>query len=295
MSESTVPDDFVLPDNWWQTFDSIEILLKQFRQYVIGLLIAGTYDQKYLKTVYSGFLTWYRDQLFWNTAGHVIDELATALASPKFDVIIRRWLDNFDVDGPPAGPLHYPKIQMKSWTSVGVDYGVIAVEGLDAISLIESKQTSIWHLDTWQPANSVPDGHFAIGYPLEWTRFESKQLPNGKFANNMQADMACVPLQIVDRPIDTRGYDFWDDPDAFYGKILPVLGRPDLELVDLKGMSGGPVFSIQSFPDRQFMYRLVGSQRTWDPNIRTIRAEPTERIMKLLDEWIDSGFEMQEP
>ena len=286
MTEITVPDDFELPEDWWQTFDSIETLIKLFRQYVVGLLIGGYYEKEFMKGVYSGFLTWYKGQLFWNTAGHVIDEIATALASPKFQVQVRRWMDNYEVGGTPAGPLHYPKIQMKSWKDIGIDYGVIAVEGLDAISLIESKQTRVWDLDIWQPPTSIPDGYYAIGFPGEWTKFQSEHLAESKVALNLQADLACLPIRKIERPADTRGSDFWDDPDTFNGEILPIPDRSDLIIGNVEGMSGGPVFSIQSWPDKRFKYRLIGIQHTWDPNTRIISAAPIEKIMRLLDAWL---------
>ena len=290
MSDSIIPDDWVMPDDWWQRFTSVDTLIKLFKRHVLALLIAGNDNEgEFKEALHTGFLTIYRDQLIWNTAGHVIDDIQATLTSPNFHVSAMRWMDNYQAGGPPPAPVHYRNPPMKSWKDLGIDDGAILIEGLDALSLLESKQVEALDIRNWRPPTSSPEGHYAIGFPGEWIEFHSQKTSDSKVVYSFNADIACLPLLEVERPDDARGDDFWEDPEAFYGEILPLLGRPDITIDSVKGMSGGPILSIQVMPDKRFMYRLIGIQRTWKPSRRVIRAEPIDRILFLLDNWMPSS------
>jgi hypothetical protein len=74
---------------------------------------------------------------------------------------------------------------------------------------------------------------------------------------------------------------FWNDPEAFYGQILPFVEGSKYQPASLQGMSGGPLFSLERDPSDRIRYRLFGIQRSEDRDERLIRVEPIHRCLGL--------------
>ena len=77
------------------------------------------------------------------------------------------------------------------------------------------------------------------------------------------------PIQMLDEPPDHMEKKY----DRFYGRLIKGVGSYKGEirlLLDLNGMSGGPVFGLR-IDDKSFEYDLIGIQSSWD-NEDTIAA-----------------------
>ena len=79
----------------------------------------------------------------------------------------------------------------------------------------------------------------------------------------------------------------WSDEEAFYGKILPYTDFPEFEVEEVKGMSGGPILSVERDPDGRIRYRLVGIIQSWYRSESIIRAEPISRIAQAITGWLE--------
>jgi len=88
------------------------------------------------------------------------------------------------------------------------------------------------------------------------------------------------------RQIEYRGdiwnKEFWNDPKAFYGQIIPFAEGSEFQPISVKGMSGGPLFSVERDPSGRIGYRLYGIQRSEDKDERLIRVEPLHKILGLI-------------
>ena len=95
--------------------------------------------------------------------------------------------------------------------------------------------------------------------------------------------MTCIPLIKIEYDQCKGEGEFWSDPDAFYGKIVPFSGDSEVPPINIKGMSGGPLLSIERKPDKGFLYRLYGIQRSWESRQRIIRAESIYKIQEIIE------------
>jgi hypothetical protein len=76
-------------------------------------------------------------------------------------------------------------------------------------------------------------------------------------------------------------------PGAFYAKVLDVRRSETETLTSIKGMSGGPIVSIERTPDSRLKYRLYGIQSQWLPNSRILKAEPVAKVAAIIRDWFD--------
>lgn len=281
--ELQLPD---FPPNWWQNANIIEVLVKQFRKHILCLLVGGHANDEYQYYAYTGFLLDTGDKLLWLSAGHVIKNINDALVSPNFQVTTMAWLDDADFSGAKSISVSRGRLKMKHWLENGLDFGAIIVPFLDAQMLranpkVLSVREAIWR----NLSNANPEGYYLIGFPRSRNAHQEESAPNNKTLHSLVADLLIVPVEPIARPILGDVESSWNTADGFYGQILPFLDWPDFQLGDIKGMSGGPIFSIERTSDMQFVYRLVGIQSEWFSPTGQIRAEPIERIETALNGW----------
>ena len=80
--------------------------------------------------------------------------------------------------------------------------------------------------------------------------------------------------------------DAWSDNAAFYGQILPFSDVDNSQPIELKGMSGGPIFSF--YRETGFLnIELEGIFDSYHKRDRQIRAEPTDRMLANIEKWIN--------
>lgn len=293
MNESITPDEAArailnLPPNWWQSARAASTLLQWFRRHVVPLLVAGEVNENIQHNVYAGLLLDHGETLVWLTAGHVVDELRTILASPTFKLSAIAWLDEFDAKNAENVRLHRTDIPMNSWRAAGLDVGVILPSELDTGNIRKNNGVSPVNSVIWENLKQAkPEGYYAIGFPRPWSKHEQKLLSNKQILHTINADLICLPLEEVSPPVEFSEDPKWSNKEAFYGKILPFTDDPTFEMDDLKGLSGGPILSVERDSRGRIGYRLVGIIDSWAPAQSIIRAEPINQISVAVEKWLD--------
>lgn len=286
MSNSNEDQVQNMPPNWWQRASIVEVLVKQFQTHIVGLLLGGSVNGRFQYSLYTGILVKYGDELLWFTAGHVVDNIQTVIKSPNFKPSIMRWLDGYDVPGAESVPLYLQNLTMKSWTSIGLDFGVIKVSILEKENLLANNKISVINATIWKNlSKATPEGYYVIGFPKIWNNFSEKRVEGNKILRSLKADIACLPLLPVDLRVDLKD-EIKKNRNSFYARILKYPDNPEFTMENIEGMSGGPILSIERTPESRFAYRLVGIQAGWLPNLEIIRAEPIDCIVSVLDDWL---------
>lgn len=277
-----------LPPNWWQTANISSVLINQFKKHIIPLLVAGHVGQESQYNIYTGVILNYRGTTIWLTAGHVIDELKKFLSSYQFKLTKMAWLDDFEVKNAEFVSLHRTDITMKSWKDVGVDVGIILPSVLDDENL--QRNDNIMPIDAkiWKNLNQAnPEGYYAIGYPRILCHLSQTPVSNNKVLKSVKADIVCLPLKEIPPPPVLANDPAWTDSEAFYGQILPYIDDPQFNLDDAKGMSGGPVLSVERDPNGRIRYRLVGIIQSFARSQSIFRAEPIQKVAEVIDSWLE--------
>jgi hypothetical protein len=287
MSDSIEDQVRNLPPDWWQRVSTVDALVKHFKTHIVGLLFGGSTKGTFQYFVFTGFLLDHNDELLWLTAGHVIDNITAALNSPDFSLSVMQWLDGYDVPGAESVPVNVPQLRMKSWTSIGLDFGAIALPLLEKHNILANKQLTVMNEIIWKNLKEAsPEGYYVIGYPRIWNDFKETPAEGNKVLRSIKADIACLPLQLVSPPSGSDKDAFWDNRNAFYGQIVRFPDMTNFRIDDIVGMSGGPILSIERTPEAKFAYRLAGIQVGWKPESEIVRAEPIDAIASVLADWL---------
>jgi hypothetical protein len=277
-----------LPANWWQNAAVASSLLKEIRACVVPLLVAGYVGREVQYSVYSGFFVTRAGTAVWLSAGHVVDEVTQLLSSPNFKILTMAWLDDFEAKGAEGVPLHRANIPTKSWKSEGLDIGAILPSALDVGNIFKNDKVKMIDAGAWENLSAVhPEGFYAIGFPRPWSIHSQRPFSSTKLLHSVKADLACLPLEEVLPPPEFAGDPVWSNPRAFYGKILPFPDYPDFDLDNLRGMSGGPILSVERTENGYIGYRLVGVIQSWARAQSIIRAEPIDLVSRTVDKWLD--------
>ena len=287
------PDEFAakllgLHPDWWQTAATTSVLIKAFKKHIIPLLVAGTVGHESQYNIYTGIILKYSGPILWLTAGHVVDELSKILSSSQFKLTEMAWLDGYEVTKAEAVLVHRTDIPMKSWSEIGLDVGIILPSILDVGNILRNDNVIPIDARIWKNLNQAsPEGYYAIGFPRPWSHLSQTPLSNNKVLKTVDANIACLPLKEIPPPPEFRDDPVWSNPEAFYGQILPYPDYPDFNFEDAKGMSGGPILSVERDPGGTIRYRLEGIIQSFAPSQFIFRAEPIQRIAEVLDLWLE--------
>lgn len=273
-----------LPTDWWRRKSTCQILLNWFKRYLLGLFLSVEIEGKVQHGLYTGFLLLYKENLMWATAGHIIDDIRKIKSNPNVRIVRMRWLDDSKISGAESVPVHSSNFRTSSATEFGIDFGFANITGLDRENILKNNRIKIMSEQGWKNLHIAnPEGYYIIGYPKEWVETNEVRLPNNRILGSVLANAACIPVAQIEYPGKHPTKEFWNDPGAFYGRMLPYSDEPGHQPQNIKGMSGGPLISIERTPNREFRYRLFGIQRSWDENTRSIRVEPIENIISRMD------------
>jgi hypothetical protein len=277
-----------LPADWWQTANAADALIKWFRRNIIGLLIAGLSDGEFQYSVYTGFLLLHEGKLLWLTAGHVVDEIESILYSENFEPSMICWLDDYGVQAANSVIVHRKDMAMRSWKQESLDFGIIVPSILDAGNLLSNNKVNVIEESIWRNLDqAVPEGYYAIGYPGPCTRHSPKRVSEKQILHSIEADLAILPVMEIPAPKDLSVSVSWSDEKAFYCKILPFKDLPGFDVEEIKGMSGGPILSVERDSNGRIKYRLIGIIQSWFRSESIIRAEPIGRIADAISSWLD--------
>ncbi|TKJ29436.1 MAG: hypothetical protein CEE40_08490 [Chloroflexi bacterium B3_Chlor] len=274
-----------LPDDWWRRLDVARRLSEWFSRHLLCLFVSYETGARSFLKVYTGFLLYYLDCLFWVTAGHVIDQLSELLSSGQVEVERMRWLDGCEIPGAEAVVVHNRELLRFSAFSQGLDFGLVAILGLDAENIIKGGRAEPMTEQIWRNLDVArPDGYYLLGYPDPWIEHGRKRVSNSQVRRYVRAPLSCLPLSPIGfRSVDPE-HEFWDDPEGFYGKILPFVEGEACQPESIVGMSGGPVLSVERDSDLQIRYRLFGIQSKWWGSKRLTCAVPIEKVVGFMEE-----------
>lgn len=278
-----------LDNDWWKKPTIVELLFKEFKQYILGLLLSVSSSRSQYE-FFTGFLFWHRDHLFWMTAGHVIDNIEKILSDKKGEIIMR-WFDFYPNENAGSIPLNLRSLRLKSWSTNNLDAGVIEIGFLEGVNLL--RNNSIRPMDVqicMNVDNAQPEGYYLIGFPRAYNHYSERPQSNRKILKSLGADYACVPVEKIKIPENDPNQDFFENPDAFYGHLLDKQLAPNNYIDNINYMSGSPLFSIERTQEERFLYRLFGIQSKWLPMTRRIYAEPITKVVNVLNTWIDENY-----
>lgn len=273
-----------LPANWWMSRKTSEVLIEWFGRHLIALYYSVSIDGIRRHEVYSGFVAELEDNLYWFTAGHVIDEIQSTLKLPNVTDPIIRWLDGYRTSEAASIPLSDFTSNAYSATKLGIDFGSIRIPFLEAQLIRSNGRSQIFTTTSWKNAQRVkPEGYMLLGYPETARLIKETPLSDGTVLNAVTANQICLPVRRIRRRAKlTAINEFWNGRGAFFGKILPYLGESEVYLDSVKGMSGGPLLSIERDPSNEIRYRLIGIQRSELRSELLIRVEPIVRAISFI-------------
>ncbi|MGD0006448.1 MAG: hypothetical protein ABSE06_19730 [Anaerolineaceae bacterium] len=273
-----------LPENWWQTLTTCQILSKQFEKHMVGLMASGNIYGIDQMVLFTGFLILYNQTLIWFTAGHVIDCIKDIISNSAKDNLQLKWLDGITIPGAVGIPILRENIRMFSGTKWNFDFGTTIISNLLEREAILNNGFSI-PLSTKHLAyrrDKQPEGFYVVGFPTDQLEKSEVKISLNVVRQKIEAKLIPIPIQHIPFPLDNSREDIFDDPNAFYGKILDYPDSPDFR-PDINGMSGGPIISIERDSAMQFRYFVYGIQKSWYRESRIIRAEPIETIIEILN------------
>ncbi|MGP1310038.1 MAG: hypothetical protein ACTS27_07575 [Phycisphaerales bacterium] len=213
---------------------------------------------------FSGFLLNYEGTVLWLTAGHILDKLCELIRA-KGRVVRAAFADRgpHNMESGLGTPVPLEGIlkgrEYCCENNQLRDIAAIPLSSMQLRLLKESPARAIPEVAIgWHPKNY--DLLFVLGFPNEQKAFNKKRVPGG-FNVGYRAVMPMLPLELVrETPRGTRPAG-----DFSFAKILSrrgsVSGEP-IEIVDIDGMSGGPVFGLREV---RGVARLewVGIQSGW--------------------------------
>lgn len=280
-----------VPIDWWKSEKEARILNLWFKKHVIALQIGYLLEGKAYNFYASGFLLLYQKRCLWITAGHVIQEIDKLFQNIKCDIKRTAWIDNNEINIPSecnAIPFDYLQARKFPINNDTMDLGVIRLEG-NCLELIGRNHSNKWFTkEVWMNNNlSNPEGFFLVGYPDETKVCGNEKRSDGNYSISK---ISCIsnPVEKIARK-ESDEKEFWNYPDWFYGKVLPITKDDGTKLNNIEGMSGGPILGIERTPDERVIYKLFGIQSSWLPQSKILRATPIENVITLIDEAIKTN------
>lgn len=276
MNEHNLSQMMKMPDDWWRSTTTCEVLLNLFSRHLLGLQVVANVNGEAKAEVLSGFLVNIQQQVLWFTAGHVVSYIKRLLSYPEIEILEMRWLDLCEIEGAESIPVHDRSLDMFEMPVNVMDWGIVRIAGLDRENLLNNERVQFLAPQVWKSLHlGKPEGYYVLGWPAQDVEVNQKE-------SSVRASMTCIPVIKLEYDQCKGEGEFWSDPDAFYGRIMPSAGDSEVPPIDIKGMSGGPLLSIERKPDKGFLYRLYGIQRSWNRQ-RIIRAESMYKILEIIE------------
>lgn len=277
-----IADLQTLPPYWWTTREAISSLMEWFGRHLVALFQSANVAGAQQQALYSGFVVEHDSELYWVTAGHVIDDIRAVETAPNATGKSLCWLDGYENGQAGAIPAVDVTGRSFSGTEWDIDTGVIRLLSWEANLVRNNGRTLLFNSHAWKGLKKAkPEGYLLLGFPEGLSSIESRSLRNGQVMNVVKPALACIPVRKIRRRPKSpeSGNNFWNDREAFYGALTPYFGEESLTIGSVKGMSGGPLISVERDPANQIRYRLVGIQRGELRSKAFIRVEPIDRAL----------------
>lgn len=281
MSKWTDRNILLLPSDWWQRESASLVLSDLFAQSILSLFLSVKIGDQYKQYLYTGFPLLYQSQLIWVTAGHVVKNIEEVLASDhKINLI--KWADSCNISGAETVPVTRKNLNFYNVSKF--DIGFALVDGLDALAIQHNDRSKILNERMWRSLHtSDPEGYFLVGYPQEFGEIIETPVSYQRSDFSFKIDLACLPAERIDYRPESQVSDFWNDPNAFYAKILPYSDVDGNQPESVVGMSGAPLLAVERDLQGRIRYQLIGVQSSWKKDERLIRVEPIWRLVEAID------------
>jgi len=283
MGNETIED---IPADWWKSEINARKLNLWFKKHIIALHIGYLLRDKPYNFYASGFLFSYQEYFLWITAGHVIKDIEELFQNNGYDVKHIAWIDNNEINIPSKHntiPFDYSQTKKFYIDDDTMDLGVVRLKGLHLQTILRNSSNRWFTKESWRNNNlSNPEGLFLVGYPDETKVCRNIEESDGNYSVS-KISCISIPVERIARK-ESDENKFWNFPDCFYGKVLPITKDGCTILNDIRGMSGGPILGVETKADGKINYRLIGIQSSWLPESKILRATPIESVIKLIDE-----------
>jgi hypothetical protein len=203
----------------------------------------------------SAFLISIDDKWFLITAGHCMEDIEKNIKS-GYEIKTCRLIDSGGLAARHINPIPFdylsaPKIHVDI---EGFDYGAIYINDYYKALLLTNKVVPLSE-HVWERQPSDPDFYLLLGLPNELTEVTDEYFSIGTTLHHI-------------KELDQRPPDFPETrAPMFYGQI-----ELDDTLTNIKGMSGGPIFSFKRGEKGELKYWLHALQSRWIPSKKYIAA-----------------------
>jgi hypothetical protein len=196
-----------------------------------------------------------------------------------------RWLDRWETPG--VETLPFEKRDIKHFTDIdNADYGAILLSILEAEHFRRNQNIKPLRLRVNSRTGIIEkEGLILAGFPWEYSQIITKAGPPGKEMVSFSSELICLPIREKTWEEISVHDGNWNDEAAFYGEIVPYIDILGGQPGELKGMSGGPIFSISREQDIVNI-ELEAIFDSYIKRSREIRAEPTSRVFLRLESWL---------
>jgi hypothetical protein len=273
-----------LPDNWWRRKDVSSLLSDHLLQGLVQLIIERKSNNLVVRESCTGFLIELDQKMLWISAAHVIDAIDYYAVNNIFVKAI--WIDRFDNRDAPVLPATKKRFTIYSGEKEGYDFGAILIPILEASHFQQNKNIVPFVVkESKKEAAIIPEEYLFVGFPWEKTLISETPVSKSQVKVSVTTRLTVLPLRRIEHPQPNISDEHWDDPDAFYGEVLPYLGDESVHIDNFKGMSGGPILSFKQ-EGKDLYFVLEGIFASFMKSKKLIRAEPHQRVITKLKEWL---------
>lgn len=244
-------------------------IVKYFSRHLVPISVTFERDGNKLVIFITSFVLSVRDQWILVTAGHWDDEI-DRLLSEGYKIIRSYLIDSLGSDAKHLEPIPLdfnPGRIIRLAREPEFDYGVMPLSQYYR-DLLENNGVKALDEEVWKKQPASCDFYKLLGIP-------SMLVTPDEDTGYSSVGITLIDLERVEQRPD--GFPDTDIP-LFYGRI--ELGKG---IMDIRGMSGGPIFGFQISDDEQLRYWLIALQSTWLPSSRYVKACPT----KILGDYLE--------
>lgn len=260
--------------NWPSNDD----LVGYFSKHLIPVYFTFAKDETKYSRYFTSFLISIDDRWFIITAGHCMEDVDRNIKE-GYEIDRCRLIDSGGLEAKHNNPIpfDYSGASKMHVDIEGLDLGVIAITDYYKAQL-EANNVKPLSEKVWGNQPDNPDFYMLLGVPNQLTEIKDDNFIIRTTLHNI-------------KPLDQKPSNFKDSKaPMFYGEI-----RLDDTLTDIKGMSGGPIFSFQRNDAGEVKYWLHAVQSNWLPSDKYIAGCLTAPLIAQLKDIIDKLESETEP
>jgi hypothetical protein len=275
-----------MPKNW-RTEKLCRELSHELGKCIVSLFLVCQFKGERVPRHYAftGFLYRREFYAYWITAGHVVKEIERILDHEKLESCWAELSDRAGPDEECSVVIAPEELRlMISLNEQGIDLGFLLLRQLYYECLAAVPENMFIDADSLGSESYLDyRGVYLLGCPFDSQEVIDTELSNST-KRSVRIENLCLPVEPVRIPdqIPSEHGSFWDNPNAFYGRLLPFSDTGSRGVQLIEGMSGGPIFSLEPSGLERVTPRLIGVQSSWLPRQRTIRATSSSELNEFL-------------